>query len=246
MSKRFFEVFPTLKVNDNIGMLFQDVEVTKVATNKERDFIRVHILSRHLLDKKTVCASEESLKDQLFARSGVRVSIVERYEMSGQYTPENLMNALQKCIVLLYSYDENPDDVSVPNVLRQSLQLIAKMPMMAVYSYYAYRHFQLNKTLVVRPPKKELSTAENILYMLRKDRQYTELEACVLDIALVLHAEHGGGNNSTFTNHVVTSSGTDTYSAVAASVASLKGPKHGGANLKVQHMIADIKENKIS
>ena len=92
MSKRFFEVFPTLKVNDNIGMLFQDVEVTKVATNKERDFIRVHILSRHLLDKKTVCASEESLKDQLFARSGVRVSIVERYELSGQYTPENLMN----------------------------------------------------------------------------------------------------------------------------------------------------------
>ena len=172
-------------------------------------------------------------------------------ELSGHFVrdvimkspPENLMNALQKCIVLLYSYDENPDDVSVPNVLRQSLQLIAKMPMMAVYSYYAYRHFQLNKTLVVRPPKKELSTAENILYMLRKDRQYTELEACVLDIALVLHAEHGGGNNSTFTNHVVTSSGTDTYSAVAASMASLKGPKHGGANLKVMQMFADLKAN---
>ena len=147
-------------------------------------------------------------------------------ELSGQFVrdvimkapPENLMNALQKCIVLLYSYDSNPDDTSVSNVLRQSLQLIAKMPMMAVYSYYAYRHFQLGKTLVVRPPKPEFSTAENILYMLRKDGKYTKLEAEVLDVALVLHADHGGGNNSTFTNHVVTSSGTDTYSAIAAAI----------------------------
>lgn len=157
--------------------------------------------------------------------------------------PANLMNALQKCVVLLYSYDENPDDTSVANVLRQSLQLIAKMPMMSVYSYYAYRHFHLDKTLVVRPPKKEYSTAENILYMLRRDGQFSELEARVLDIALVLHAEHGGGNNSTFTNHVVTSSGTDTYSAVAASLSSLKGPRHGGANLKVMQMFDDLKAN---
>lgn len=172
-------------------------------------------------------------------------------ELSGQFVrdvimkapPANLMNALLQCIVMLYSYDDAPDDVSVPNVLRQSLQLIAKMPMMAVYSYYAYRHFHLDKTLMVRPPRKDLSTAENILYMLRKDGKYTELEARVLDVALVLHAEHGGGNNSTFTNHVVTSSGTDTYSAVAASMASLKGPKHGGANLKVQQMFADLKAN---
>ena len=170
-------------------------------------------------------------------------------ELSGQFVrdvimkapPENLMNALQKCIVLLYSYDSNPDDTSVSNVLRQSLQLIAKMPMMAVYSYYAYRHFQLGKTLVVRPPKPEFSTAENILYMLRKDGKYTKLEAEVLDVALVLHADHGGGNNSTFTNHVVTSSGTDTYSAVAASMSSLKGPRHGGANLKVMQMFDDLK-----
>ncbi|MDD6038470.1 MAG: citrate/2-methylcitrate synthase [bacterium] len=172
-------------------------------------------------------------------------------ELSGQFVrdvimkapPANLMNALQKCIVLLYSYDSNPDDISVENVLRQSLQLIAKMPMMAVYSYYAYRHFRLEKTLLVRPPKKELSTAENILYMLRKDGHFTELEARVLDIALVLHAEHGGGNNSTFTNHVVTSSGTDTYSAVAASMSSLKGPRHGGANLKVMQMFEDLRAN---
>lgn len=172
-------------------------------------------------------------------------------ELSGQFVrdvimkapPENLMNALQKCIVLLYSYDSNPDDTSVSNVLRQSLQLIAKMPMMAVYSYYAYRHFQLGKTLVVRPPKAELSTSENILYMLRKDGKYSRLEAKVLDVTLVLHADHGGGNNSTFTNHVVTSSGTDTYSAVAASMSSLKGPRHGGANLKVMQMFDDLKKH---
>lgn len=172
-------------------------------------------------------------------------------ELSGQFVrdvvmkapPANIMNALQKCIVLLYSYDASPDDISVPNVLRQSLQLIAKMPMMSVYSYYAYRMFHFDKTLMVRPPDPELSTAENILYMLRKDGKYTELEAKVLDVALVLHADHGGGNNSTFTNHVVTSSGTDTYSAVAASMSSLKGPRHGGANLKVMQMFEDLKKS---
>ena len=172
-------------------------------------------------------------------------------ELTGQFVrdvimkspPANLMNALQKCIVLLYSYDENPDDISVSNVLNQSLQLIAKMPMMAVYSYYAYRHFHLEKTLMIRPPKPEYSTAENLLYMLRKDCTFTELEARVLDVALVIHADHGGGNNSTFTNHVVTTSGTDTYSAVAASMSSLKGPKHGGANLKVMQMFNDLKEH---
>lgn len=172
-------------------------------------------------------------------------------ELSGKFVrdvimkapPANLMNALQKCIILLYSYDSNPDSIEVSNVLRQSLQLIAKLPMMAVYSYYAYRHFQLGKTLMVRPPKTELSTAENLLYMLRKDGKYTRLEAKVLDVALVLHAEHGGGNNSTFTNHVVTTSGTDTYSAVAASIASLKGPRHGGANMKVMQMFDDLKEH---
>lgn len=156
---------------------------------------------------------------------------------------ENIMNMLQKSILTLYSYDENPEDISVPNVLRQSLQLIGKMPLISVYAYQSYRHFKLDDSLIIINPNKDCSTAENILRMLRPDGQYTELEAKVLDVALVLHAEHGGGNNSTFTNHVVTSSGTDTYSAVAASVASLKGPKHGGANLKVQHMIADIKEN---
>lgn len=156
-------------------------------------------------------------------------------------TSTNIMNSLMKNILSLYSYDENPDDISIPNVLRQSLQLIAKMPVIAVFAYQAYRHYKLDGT--IKRPRKDYSIAENILYMLRDDGQFTELEAKVLDICLVIHAEHGGGNNSTFTTHVVTSSGTDTYSAIAASIASLKGPKHGGANLKVQNMFADIMEN---
>lgn len=155
----------------------------------------------------------------------------------------NVMNSLQKAVLNLYSYDDDPEDISVPNVLRQCLQMIGKLPLMSVYAYHGYRHYNLNKNLIIRNPKKEYSTAENILNMLRPDGQFTPLEASVLDIALVLHADHGGGNNSTFTTHVVTTTGTDTYSAVAASIASLKGPKHGGANLKVQQMFADIKEH---
>lgn len=187
-------------------------------------------------------------EDQL--RRFVRIQ-TDLQELSGAFirdvimkaTSDNLMNSLMKSILSLYSYDEHPDDISVPNVLRQSLQLIAKMPLLTVYAYQAFRHFRLDGTLMIKNPKKGYSTAENILYMLRDDGNFSELEAKVLDICLVLHAEHGGGNNSTFTTHVVTSSGTDTYSAIAASIASLKGPKHGGANLKVQEMFADIKEN---
>ncbi|MCI8559470.1 MAG: citrate/2-methylcitrate synthase [Lachnospiraceae bacterium] len=155
----------------------------------------------------------------------------------------NMMNTLQKCVLTLYSYDENPEDISISNVLQQSLKLIAQFPLFCVYGYHAYRHYHLDKSLIIRNPKPELSTAENILRLLRKDGTYTELEAKVLDVALVLHAEHGGGNNSTFTTHVVSSTGTDTYSAVAASLGSLKGPKHGGANLKVQEMFRDIKSH---
>ncbi|MCD7835787.1 MAG: citrate/2-methylcitrate synthase [Lachnospiraceae bacterium] len=153
----------------------------------------------------------------------------------------NIMNAMQRCVLTLYTYDDNPDEFSAENVLRQSLELINKLPLIAVYSYCSYRHFRRDESLMIRNPIKGLSLAENILQMLRPDGHYTELEAKVLDIALILHAEHGGGNNSTFTTHVVTSSGTDTYSAMAASIGSLKGPRHGGANLKVQNMFADIK-----
>ena len=175
--------------------------------------------------------------------------LTDLQELSGAFirdvimkaTSTNLMNSLMKSILSLYSYDEKPDDISIPNVLRQSLQLIAKMPLLSVYAYQSYRHFKLDGTLMIKNPKKGYSTAENILYMLRDDGDFTELEAKVLDICLVLHAEHGGGNNSTFTTHVVTSSGTDTYSAIASSIASLKGPKHGGANLMVMNMMEDIR-----
>lgn len=155
----------------------------------------------------------------------------------------NMMNVLQKSVLTLYSYDDTPEDISVKNVLRQSLQLIARFPLISVYGYHSYRHYILDKSLVIRRPKPELSTAENILRLLRPDGQYTALEAKVLDIALIIHAEHGGGNNSTFTTHVVTSTGTDTYSAIAASLGSLKGPKHGGANMKVQQMFENIEAN---
>ena len=153
----------------------------------------------------------------------------------------NIMNALQRCVLTLYTYDKNPEDITPANVLRQSMELICKLPLLAVYSYHSYCHFRKDEMLFIRNPQKGLSLAENILMMLRPSGEYTELEAKVLDIALILHAEHGGGNNSTFTTHVVTSSGTDTYSSIAASIGSLKGPRHGGANLKVQNMFADIK-----
>ncbi len=155
----------------------------------------------------------------------------------------DMMNTLARSVLTLYAYDPAPDDVSIPNVLRQSLQLISLFPMFSVYGYHAYRHYIEKQSLVIHAPLPEYSVAQNILHMLRADSRFTELEASILDLALVLHMEHGGGNNSTFTTHVVSSSGTDTYSSVAASLGSLKGPKHGGANIKVTRMFADMKEN---
>lgn len=156
---------------------------------------------------------------------------------------ENMMNTLARSVLTLYSYDDNADDTSTANVLRQCLQLIAMLPLLSVYGYQTYRHYYLNDSLIIHQPKKEYSTAENILHCLRDDKNFSPLEAELLDIALILHAEHGGGNNSTFTTRLVTSSGTDTYSAVAAALGSLKGPRHGGANLKVIEMISDLKKN---
>lgn len=155
----------------------------------------------------------------------------------------DMMNTLARSVLTLYSYDEKADDISIPNVLRQSLQLISLFPLLSVYGYRTYKHFHDGESLIIHTPDPNLSTAENILYTLRPDQKYTPLEAKILDIALVIHAEHGGGNNSTFTNHVVSSSGTDTYSTVAASLGSLKGPKHGGANIKVVQMFEDMKQN---
>ncbi len=155
----------------------------------------------------------------------------------------DVMNKLARSILVLYSHDPNPDDVSIRNVLRQSIQLIGRLPTLAAYGYQAKQHYFDGQSLYIHHPRKDLNTAENILYLIRPDSRYSRLEAEILDLALVLHAEHGGGNNSTFTVRVVSSSTTDTYSAFAAGVGSLKGPLHGGANLKVMEMMRDIKEN---
>jgi len=155
----------------------------------------------------------------------------------------DIMNKLARSVLASYSYDENPDEVTVENVLRQSFELIARFPAMIAHAYQAKSHYYDGKSLILHSPRKDLSTAENFLYMMRPNNEFTRTEAHLLDLALMLHAEHGGGNNSTFTTHVLSSSGTDTYSAIAAAIGSLKGPKHGGANAKVMGMIDDFKAN---
>lgn len=163
------------------------------------------------------------------------------HDMILRMPSKDVMNAMARATLALYTRDENPDDTSLTGILRQSLQLVATFPVMAVYGYQAYADYFGGKSLVIHRPEPELSAAANILHMLRPDSSYTPLEATVLDLALVLHAEHGGGNNSSFTAHVVSSSGTDTYSTVAASLGSLKGPRHGGANIKMEQMFQDLK-----
>lgn len=155
----------------------------------------------------------------------------------------DIMNKLQRSVLVLYSHDDNPDDTSVRNVLRQSIQMIARFPTIISYGYQAKAHYFERKSLFIHPPQPEIGTAENILYMIRRDNQYTRTEAEILDLCMVIHAEHGGGNNSAFATHVVSSSGTDTYSAIVTAIGSLKGPKHGGANNRVKAMIDDIKQN---
>ncbi|MDO4395251.1 MAG: citrate/2-methylcitrate synthase [Clostridia bacterium] len=156
---------------------------------------------------------------------------------------EDVMNSMTRSILTLASYDKKAKDPSVANSLRQCIQLISEFPLLAVYGYNAYNHYEKNDSMYIHHPDKQLSTAENILMMMRPDRKYTETEAKVLDTALILHMEHGGGNNSTFTTRVVTSSGSDTYSTMAAAMSSLKGPKHGGANIKVMEMMENIRAN---
>lgn len=156
---------------------------------------------------------------------------------------EDIMNSMTKSILTLASYDDMSKDISISNVIRQSIQLISEFPLLAVYGYNAYNHYEKNESMYIHPSDPNLSTAENFLRLLRPDKQYTHTEAKVLDTALILHMEHGGGNNSTFTTRVVTSSGSDTYSTIAAAMSSLKGPKHGGANIKVMEMIQDIRSH---
>jgi citrate synthase len=188
--------------------------------------------------------SKEELKDFEELLSSYR-SLPDDFvrSMILEMPSKDIMNSIARSVLALYSIDERADDTAIENVLKQCLKLIACFPLIAVYGYQAFSHYHDNKSLFIHSPRKDLSTAENILYLLRADSKYTKLEAILLDLALVLHAEHGGGNNSSFVTHVVTSSGSDTYSVIAAALGSLKGPRHGGANVKVVKMFEDIKQN---
>ena len=197
-----------------------------------------YLLLFGVLPKK---AELEEFKKFLFSYRSLPTSFVRDIILKAP--SRDMMNTLARSVLTLYSYDERADDISLPNVLRQCLQLIALFPMLSVYGYQAYNHYHDGQSLVIHQPDLSLSTAENLLHILRSDSSYTPLEARILDLALVLHMEHGGGNNSSFTTRVVSSSGTDTYSAIAAALGSLKGPKHGGANIKVVMMIEDLKNN---
>ena len=189
--------------------------------------------------------TEDELNEFMSLLAGYRTILPKNFvrDVIMKKPSNDIMNNITRGLLNLYAYDVNANDISIPNVLRQSLELISIFPMLAVYSYNAKKYYNDKGSLFIHRPQPSLSTAQNILHMLRPDNNYTELEARILDLSLVLHAEHGGGNNSTFTTHVVTSSGTDTYSAIAAAMSSLKGPKHGGANIKVMEMFADIKRN---
>ena len=188
--------------------------------------------------------SEVQLKefqDLLFFYRSLPTSFVRDIIMKAP--SKDMMNTLARSVLTLYSYDEKADDTSLPNVLRQCMQLISLFPLLSIYGYQAYNHYHEGNSLVIHTPRTDLSTAENILYLLRPDSQYTELEARLLDVCLVLHMEHGGGNNSSFTTRVVTSSLTDTYSVIAAAIGSLKGPRHGGANIKVVQMFDQMEQD---
>ncbi len=212
----------------------------------------------HSCQKEKRFGYEENAYLLLFGHLPNKDELKDFSELLGSYRnlPENftedmilkapsrdIMNKLARGVLSLYSYDDNPDEVSIENLIEQSLKLIARFPTLMAHAYATKIHYFDDKSLILHNPQKELSTAQNILYMIRPDNAYTEEEARLLDLALILHAEHGGGNNSTFTTHVVSSSGTDTYSAISAALGSLKGPLHGGANLRVMGMIDDFKEN---
>ena len=218
-----------------------DVHQLVEAAVKERRFAFEECAYLLLFDKLPTGKELFEFEKLLGIYKGLPTSFVRDVIMKAP--SRDMMNTLARSVLTLYSYDDHADDVSLPNVLRQSLQLISMFPLLSIYGYHAYNHYHEGNSLIIHPPKEELSTAETILYLLRPDSKYTELEARLLDICLVLHMEHGGGNNSSFTTHVVSSSLTDTYSVIAAAIGSLKGPRHGGANIKVVHMFDDIEAN---
>lgn len=223
-------------------LFYRGVDIEEIVTGflKDKRFGFEEVTYLLLFGKLPDCNELGKFKDLLGEYRTLPTSFVRDIIMKAPSS--DMMNTLARSVLTLYAYDDKANDTSIPNVLRQCLELIALFPCMSVYGYQAYK-YNNGDSLIIHSPDPTLSTAENILHMLRPDSKYTDLEARILDIALVLHAEHGGGNNSTFTTHVVSSSGTDTYSAVAASLGSLKGPKHGGANIKVVHMFDDMKEN---
>ena len=223
------------------GKLFYrgyDVEDISHAIIKEKRFgfeeVAYLLLSGRLPDKEELLSFRELINDNMPLEQKTKMNIIE---LEGS----NIMNILSRSVLEMYRFDANADDTSRDNLMRQSIELISKFPTIIAYAYNMLRHATFGRSLHIRHPQEKLSIAENFLYMLKKD--YTELDARTLDLLLILQAEHGGGNNSTFTTHVVTSSGTDTYSSTAASIGSLKGPRHGGANLKVQNMFADLKSH---
>ncbi len=262
-----YEVKRGLRDLDGRGVLTGLTDISEIQATREEDGVRIpcdgqlfyrgydiHDLTKGFLDDKRFgfeeaayllmfgeLPSHETLQEFCAVLAGYRslpTSFVRDIIMKAPSF--DMMNTLARSVLTLYSYDGNANDTSLPNVIRQCLQLIALFPLLSVYGYQAYEHYHNNGSLFIHTPRPELSTAENILYMLRPDSSYTELEARILDLALVLHAEHGGGNNSTFTTHVVASSGTDAYSVIAAALGSLKGPRHGGANIKVVQMFDDM------
>lgn len=225
------------------GRLFYrgyDVKDLIIGCTKENRFGFEEITYLLLFDKLPDEKELTEFSDMLSSYRSLPTGFVRDIIMKAP--SKDMMNTLARSILTLYSYDDRADDTSLPNVLRQCLQLISLCPLLAIYGYQAYSHYHDGNSLFIHQPQPELSMAENILHILRPDSSYTPLEAKILDIALILHMEHGGGNNSTFTTHVVSSSLTDTYSVMAAAIGSLKGPRHGGANIKVVQMFDDLKK----
>lgn len=266
-----YDVKRGLRDKHGVGVLCGLTEISEVTSWKIANGERIPVpgvlcyrgydvkdLVRHCVEENRF-GFEETVYLLLFGKLPATNEISEFNEMLSEFRqlPKNfvrdvimkspssdMMNMLARCVLNLYSYDPDPDNVSLSNVLRQSLQLIAELPMLAAYSYRAYRYYNTDDgSLVIHKPVSEYSTAQNVLHVLRKDSAFTDLEAKVLDVCLTLHADHGGGNASTFTTHLATSTGTDTYSSIAASLGSLKGPKHGGANIKVMQMFENIRKN---
>ncbi|OPJ65004.1 citrate/2-methylcitrate synthase [Clostridium oryzae] len=224
-------------------LLYRGVEVKDIVRGfqNEKRFGFEEVCYLLLLGNLPTAEQLERFKTVLGENRELPYGFVE--DMILKAPSNDIMNKLMRSVLVSYSYDINPDDTSVKNVLRQSIQLISQFPSMIAYGYQAKSHYYDHRSLFIHSPQPQLSTAENILYMIRPDNKYTKTEAEILDLAMVIHAEHGGGNNSAFATHVVSSTGTDTYAAIAAAVGALKGPKHGGANIKVMKMMDHIKEN---